>query len=61
MDIAWIALSHTLHHHLFASAGYSADRQSDEYSCRNMLIQCGTSSGVMLNFEKIEVVNRLKK
>ena len=24
-------------------------------------IPCGTSSGVILNFEKIEVVNRLKK
>lgn len=25
-----------------------------------MNIPCGTSSGVMLNFDKIEVVNRLK-
>lgn len=26
-----------------------------------LVMQCGTSSGVILRFEKIEVVNRLKK
>jgi hypothetical protein len=43
-----------------SSASDSSNWSSDEYTSTYVIMKCGTSSGVILNFDKIEVVNRLK-